>query len=71
MAHYVIRVSGRVSRDLIDTFPTLDADPASEQTTLHGCLEDQAALAGVLTHLDMLGVDILEVLKVPSAGDDE
>jgi hypothetical protein len=65
MGHYVIRVKGHLSRALTDAFPTLAADPAPPQTTLHGYLDDQAALAGVLNQLDMLGVDILEVLQVP------
>jgi hypothetical protein len=71
MGHYVIRVKGRVSRDLTDAFPTLEAGPASQQTELHGYLADQAALAGVLSHLDMLGVDVLEVLQVPPTDTDE
>jgi hypothetical protein len=71
MGHYVIRVKGRVSRDLTDAFPTLEAGPASQQTELHGYLADQAALAGVLSHLDMLGVDVLEVLQVPPPDPDE
>jgi hypothetical protein len=31
----------------------------------HCDLPDQAALTGVLDHLDELGVDILEVVQVP------
>lgn len=65
MAHYVIRVKGELSRDLTDAFPALSADAEPAQTVLHGYLVDQAALAGVLNHLDMLGVDIVEVLQVP------
>jgi hypothetical protein len=66
MAHYVIRVKGALSNELTDNFPSLTADHESAQTVLHGDLADQAALAGLLNHLDMLGVDILEVLQVPS-----
>ncbi|MFC7494145.1 MULTISPECIES: hypothetical protein [unclassified Nocardioides] len=70
MGEYLIRVRGRVSQDLTDTFPSLSADAAPEQTTLRGHLEDQAALAGVLSHLDMLGVEILEVRRLlPPAND--
>jgi hypothetical protein len=65
MGHYVIRVKGRLSRELTVAFPSLTADPAPPQTVLHGHLDDQAALAGVLNHLDMLGIDILEVMQVP------
>jgi hypothetical protein len=65
MGHYVIRVSGHLSGALTDSFPTLVAEPAPTQTLLHGHLDDQAALTGVLNHLDMLGVDILEVMQLP------
>jgi hypothetical protein len=65
MGHYVIRVQGRLSRELTDAFPSLTADPEPPQTVLHGFLADQAALAGVLNHLDLLGVDIVEIMQVP------
>jgi hypothetical protein len=66
MGHYVIRVQGTLSRDLTDVFPSLTVDAEPAQTVLHGFLADQAALAGILNHLDMLGIDILEVTQVPS-----
>jgi hypothetical protein len=66
MGHYVIRVKGTLSRDLTDAFPSLAVDAEPAQTVLHGLLADQAALASVLNHLDMLGIDILEVTQVPS-----
>lgn len=67
MGHYVIRVNGNLSRDLTGAFPSLAADPEPAQTVLHGYLADQAELAGILNHLDMLGVDIIEVMQVPPA----
>jgi hypothetical protein len=65
MGHYVIRVQGSLSRELTAAFPSLAVDPEPAQTVLHGYLADQAALAGILNHLDMLGVSIVEVLQVP------
>ncbi|MFC7361504.1 hypothetical protein [Nocardioides astragali] len=65
MAQYVIRVRGRLSAELTESFPSLEVVPAAPMTVLHGHLPDQAALGGVLTHLDLLGVEILEVLQVP------
>jgi hypothetical protein len=65
MGHYVIRVNGSLSRELTAAFPSLAADAEPAQTVLHGYLADQAALAGILNHLDMLGVDIVEVMQVP------
>ena len=64
MTHYVIRVAGHLSDDLLTAFPHLLAEQPC-QTLLHGQLPDQAALTGVLNHLDELGVEIVEVLLVP------
>jgi hypothetical protein len=65
MGEYVIRVKGKLSPQLTDAFPSLIAETEPAQTVLHGHLDDQAALAGILNHLDMLGIDILEVMQVP------
>jgi len=65
MGEYVIRVKGKLSPQLTDAFPSLTAETEPAQTVLHGHLDDQAALAGILNHLDMLGIDILEVMQVP------
>lgn len=70
MGHYVIRVRGRLSRELTDAFPTLSAQPEPPQTVLHGFLTDQSALTGVINHLDMLGIDIVEVLQIPGRPDE-
>ncbi|GAA1552790.1 hypothetical protein GCM10009789_02950 [Kribbella sancticallisti] len=67
MVNYVIRVKGRLSRELTDAFPTMTAKAEPAQTVLHGYLDDQAALSGILSHLDMMGIDILEVMQVPEA----
>jgi hypothetical protein len=67
MGHYMIRVKGELSRDLTDAFPSMTVDAEPVQTVLHGHLADQAALAGILNHLDMLGIDILEVVQIPGS----
>jgi hypothetical protein len=65
VTHYVIRVTGELSDDLLTKFPNLLVNREPVQTVLHGELPDQAALTGVLDHLDELGVHILEVVQVP------
>jgi hypothetical protein len=70
MGHYVIRVKGTLSRELTDAFPSMTVDKEPAQTVLHGDLADQAALAGILNHLAMLGIDILEIVQVPKAPDE-
>lgn len=67
MNRYLIRVRGALSRELADSFPSLEVEPVPAGTVLHGLLADQAALGAVLAHLDMVGVEILEVLQVPPA----
>jgi hypothetical protein len=65
VTHYVIRVTGELSKELLTRFPDLLVNREPVQTVLHGELPDQAALTGVLDHLDELGVHILEVVQVP------
>jgi hypothetical protein len=65
VTHYVIRVTGALSDELLTAFPHLLVNREPVQTVLHGELPDQAALTGVLDHLDELGIQILEVVQVP------
>ena len=69
MDHYVIRVDATLPDNALEGFEGLVVTQQKIQTVLHGELPDQAALAGVLDHLDELGVVILEVLKVPDSAD--
>ena len=71
MGEYAIRVSGRLSDALVSAFPTMRHQPLPVQTLLWGDLPDQAALQGVLDHLDELGVEILEVNQLPDRADQE
>jgi hypothetical protein len=70
MGEYAIRVTGRLSDALVNSFPTLRQQPLPVQTLLWGPLPDQAALQGVLDHLDELGVEILEVTQLPEREQD-
>jgi hypothetical protein len=65
LSHYVIRVVGHLSDDLLTAFPLLLAEGSRPETVLHGRLPDQSALAGVLAHLDELGIEIVDVSLVP------
>jgi hypothetical protein len=71
MSEYAIRVTGRLSDALVSAFPTLRQQPLPVQTLLWGPLPDQAALQGVLDHLDELGVEILEVTQLPERQEDD
>lgn len=65
MTHYVIRVAGLLSDDLLIAFPRLAASTEPVTTVLQGQLPDQAALTAVLDRLDELGIDIIELNTLP------
>ena len=69
MARYVVRVGGALSDDLLTAFPLLAASVQPVTTVLQGDLPDQVALTSVLDRLDELGVEILEVTKLPARPD--
>ncbi len=66
MDHYVIWVDGPLPDDALEGFESLSVTTQAVQTVLQGHLPDQAALAGILDHLDELGIVIAEVVKVPT-----
>jgi hypothetical protein len=66
MAKYVVRVGGILSDELLTAFPRLLASTQPATTVLQGDLPDQVALTSVLDRLDELGVEILEVTKMPA-----
>jgi hypothetical protein len=66
MAQYVVRVGGALSDELLTAFPRLAATVQPVTTVLQGDLPDQVALTSVLDRLDELGIEIIEVTKVPA-----
>jgi hypothetical protein len=66
MAQYVVRVGWALSDDLLTAFPRLVASVQPVTTVLQGELPDQVALTSVLDRLDELGIEILEVTKMPA-----
>ena len=63
---YQIRVRGRLGRTMLAAFPALQAQAQGEETVLTGTLADQAALYGVLAQIEALGLELLEVKRIPS-----
>ena len=64
---YQIRVRGRLGRTMRTAFADLDAQAQGEDTVLTGAL-DQAALYGVLTQLEALGLELLDVRRESPGG---
>jgi hypothetical protein len=62
---YEIHVRGLLSDTLLAAFAGLGARGQEGETILFGALPDQAALHGVLAQIEALGLELLEVRRVP------
>jgi hypothetical protein len=62
---YQIRIRSRLGRTVRAAFPALRAEEQDEDTLLAGVLADQAALHGVLTQIEALGLELVEVRRLP------
>ena len=63
---YRIRVRGRLGETICSAFPALHATASGGDTVLTGPLADRAALYGVLAEIEALGLELLEVRRLPS-----
>ena len=68
MDRYEIRVRGRLSPALLARFEGLEAQVEPVETLLHGPVADQAALHGVIHLVNALGLELLEVKRLPARG---
>jgi hypothetical protein len=62
---YEIRVRGRVTPALLARFEGLRATVEPVETVLHGPVVDQAALHGVIHLVNALGLELVEVRRLP------
>ena len=62
---YRIRVRGRLGETMRSAFPALQARASGGDTVLTGPLPDPAALHGVLAEIEALGLELLEVRRLP------
>jgi hypothetical protein len=63
-AGYQIRVRGHLGATTLRAFPALQAETQGHDTVLRGAA-DQAALHGVLAQIEALGLELLEVRRLP------
>jgi hypothetical protein len=63
---YELRVRGHLGETMLRAFPALAAEVRGGDTVLRGTLPDQAALHGVLAQIEALGLELLEVRRLPS-----
>jgi hypothetical protein len=61
---YEIRVAGVLPPEALLDYGRLSASVQPVETVLHGPLQDQAALHGLLARLETFGVQILEVRRL-------
>jgi hypothetical protein len=62
-SRYEIYVGGLLSERLLSAFPELHARGLGRVTVLVGELPDQAALHGVLSRIESLGLELLELRR--------
>ena len=65
---YEIRIRGRVRPALLEDFDGLEQSVEKVETVLHGPVVDQAALHGLLQRIEALGLELVEVRRLPSGG---
>jgi hypothetical protein len=64
---YHIVVRGHLGATTLRAFPGLHAETHDRDTLLRGPIADQAALHGVLAQIEALGLELLEVHRLPGA----
>jgi len=62
---YRFRVRGGLGETVRSAFPGLQARASGGDTVLTGPLPDRAALFGVLAQIEALGLELLEVRRMP------
>ena len=67
---YEIRIKGRLSDSLLAGFECLTATVQPVETVLHGPVQDQAALHGLLDRIQSLGLELAEIRQLPASIDD-
>jgi hypothetical protein len=63
--NYEFLVRGHLGATMLRAFPDLHAERRGKDTVLHGAVADQSALHGVLGRLEALGLELLELRRLP------
>jgi hypothetical protein len=62
---YEIHIKGKVSRQILAAFEGMEVKIGSADTILRGPMLDQAALNGLLDRISALGLELIEVRRMP------
>jgi hypothetical protein len=66
---YEIHIKGRLSDSMLAAFEGLTATVQPVETVLHGPVQDQSSLHGLLDRIQSLGLDLVEIRQLPAAAD--
>lgn len=64
---YEIWIKGRLSDSMLAAFEGLTATVEPAETVLHGPVRDQAALYDLLDRIQSLGLELIEIRRLPQA----
>ena len=67
---YEIRIKGRLSDSLVAAFEGLTATVEPVETVLHGPIQDQSSLHGLLDRIQSLGLELVEIRRLPASPDE-
>jgi hypothetical protein len=67
---YEIRIKGRLSDSLLAAFEGLTATVEPVETVLHGPIQDQSSLHGLLDRIQSLGLELVEIRQLPGPADE-
>jgi hypothetical protein len=63
-SYYEIRITGVLPSEALLDFDRLTVSVEPVETVVHGLLQDQAALQGLLARLEAFGIQLLEVRRL-------
>ena len=66
---YEIHIKGRLSDSVLAAFEGLTATVQPVETVLHGPVQDQSSLHGLLDRIQSLGLELVEIRRLPPAAD--
>jgi hypothetical protein len=64
-ANYEFLIRGHLGATVLRAFPALHAQTRDRDTVLRGAVADQSALHGVLAQIEALGLELLELRRLP------
>jgi hypothetical protein len=62
---YEIRIKGRVSDTVLAAFDGMHAEVLPVETVLYGDVVDRAALHGLIDRVQSLGLELVEIRRLP------